>query len=158
VTPDTPAISAVVAADLDHRVVVTDRAYSVEEAAEKQGVAVPNLLKTLVARRSDDDYLFILVPGDRVIDWPSLRSHLGVNRMTMPDADEAFVATGYVRGTITPFGSQRAWPVIADSSIVEMGVVSFGAGAHGVSLHLDAKAALEFLGADLVPITKSKGA
>ncbi len=136
--------------------VVTDRAFSVEEAADKQGVDVPNLLKTLVARRGDDDYLFVLVPGDRIIDWPKLRAHLGVNRMTMPDADEAFEATGYVRGTITPFGSTRAWPVIADSSIGTMGVVSFGAGAHGVSLHVDATAALELLDAELVDVTKEK--
>lgn len=155
-TPDTPAITAVAAAGLDHRVVVTDRAFSVEEAADKQGVPVPNLLKTLVARRGDDDYLFVLVPGDRVIDWPLLRSHLGINRMTMPDAEEAFAATGYVRGTITPFGSQRPWPVIADDSIGEMGIVSFGAGAHGVSLHIDATAALEFLGAELASVTKEK--
>lgn len=153
---NTPAIEAVFEAGLVHRVVVTDRAFSVEEAAEKQGVDVPNLLKTLVARRGEDDYLFVLVPGDRIIDWPKLRAHLGVNRMTMPDADEAFEATGYVRGTITPFGSRRAWPVIADSSIATMGMVSFGAGAHGVSLHVDAVKALEFLDAELVEITKEK--
>lgn len=135
---------------------VTERAFSVEEAADKQGLAVPNLLKTLVARRGDDDYLFVLVPGDRVIDWPRLRSHLGINRMTMPDADEAYAATGYVRGTITPFGSQRAWPVIADSSIADLGTVSFGAGAHGVSLHLDAASALQFLGAELAAVTKER--
>ena len=154
--PDTPATTAAVEAGLDHSIVVTDRAFSVEEAADKQGVAVPNLLKTLVARRGEDDYLFVLVPGDRVIDWPKLRAHLGVNRMTMPDADEAFAATGYVRGTITPFGSQRAWPVIADASIGGMGTVSFGAGAHGVSLHIDATAALEHLDAELAEITKEK--
>lgn len=153
---DTRATAAVMAAGLDHRVVVTDRAFSVEEAAEKQGVAVPNLLKTLVARRAEDDYLFVLVPGDRVIDWPKLRAHLGVNRMTMPDADEAFTATGYERGTITPFGATRSWPVIADASIADMDVVSFGAGAHGVSLHLEAATALEFLEAELAGICKAK--
>ncbi len=154
--PDTPAIQAVESAELEHRIVVTERAFSVEEAAEKQGVPVPNLLKTLVARRGEDDYLFILVPGDKVIDWPRLRGHLGVNRMTMPDADEAFAATGYVRGTITPFGASRAWPVIADASIGAMETVSFGAGAHGVSLHVNAAAALAQLDADVVPIAKEK--
>lgn len=155
-TPTTPAITAVRAAGLRHKVVVTDRARSVEEAAEKQGVPVPNLLKTLVSRRGDDDYLFVLVPGDRVIDWPALRRHLGVNRMTMPDADEARAATGYERGTITPFGSIRLWPVVADQSIPSLGTVSFGAGAHGVALHIDAQEALAHLSADLAPITKLK--
>lgn len=152
----TPAIAAVEDAGLVHRVVVTERARSVEEAAEKQGVPVPNLLKTLVSRRGSDDYLFVLVPGDRLIDWPALRSHLGINRMTMPDADEARAATGYERGTITPFGSSHPWPVIADESIPSLGTVSFGAGAHGVALHIDAGQALDHLNAVLAPITKPK--
>lgn len=155
-TPDTPAIDAVRAGGIVHKVVVTDRARSVEEAAEKQGVPVPNLLKTLVSRRGADDYVFVLVPGDSVIDWPRLRAHLGVNRMTMPDADEAREATGYERGTITPFGSRRAWPVIADERIADLGMVSFGAGAHGVALHIEARSALDHLEADLAPITKPK--
>ena len=64
----------------------------------------------MVVRRGEDDHLLVLVPGDRQISWPKLRSHLGVNRLSMPPADKAREATGYERGTITPFGSTRAWP------------------------------------------------
>ena len=46
------------------------------------------------------------IPGRR-FDWPKLRAHLGVSRMSLPDADEAKAVTGYVRYTITPFGSTR---------------------------------------------------
>ncbi len=66
-------------------------------------------------RRAADDYVFVLVPGGRQIDWPKLRAHLGVKRLSLPDADEARAATGYERGTITPFGASHAWPVIADA-------------------------------------------
>jgi hypothetical protein len=34
-------------------------------------------------------------PRDR---WPKLRALLGVNRLSMPDADTALAVTGYVRG------------------------------------------------------------
>jgi hypothetical protein len=37
---------------------------------------------------------------------------LGVSKMKLPDAAEAFAATGYERGTITPIGSEPTWPVI----------------------------------------------
>ena len=92
--------------------------HSLAEAAQARGVEPADVIKTLVVRRGADDYLFVLVPGDRVISWPKLRTLLGVNRMTMPDAREAKDATGYERGTITPFGSTRTWPVIADERIV----------------------------------------
>jgi prolyl-tRNA editing enzyme YbaK/EbsC (Cys-tRNA(Pro) deacylase) len=54
----------------------------------------------------------------------------------MPDAELAREVTGYARGTITPLGSSRPWPVIADT-LAATGTVSIGGGAHGVSITLD---------------------
>ena len=42
------------------------------------------MVKTIVVRRGEGDYLFVLVPGDRVISWPKLRALLGVSRLSMP--------------------------------------------------------------------------
>ena len=83
-------------------------------------------------RRAEDDYLFVLVPGGREISWPKLRALLGVNRMSMPDAAVAKDVTGYERGTITPFGSTTALPVVADATVSGR-LISLGAGAHGVA-------------------------
>ena len=57
---------------------------SLQEAAEARGVSPADIVKTLVVRRADDDFLFVLVPGDREISWPKLRSHLGVSRLRAP--------------------------------------------------------------------------
>ena len=85
---------------------------SLQEAAAARGVEPRDIIKTLVVRRGEGDHLFVLVPGDREISWPKLRAHLGVNRLSMPDANTALEVTGYERGTITPFGSSTAWPVV----------------------------------------------
>lgn len=151
--PSTPALEAVAAAGIAHRVVRTGRARSVEEAAELRGVTVYALLKTLVVRRAEADYVFVLVPGDRAIDWPKLRSHLGVRRLSLPDAEEARRATGYERGAITPFGATHPWPVIADAAIAAGGPVSIGGGAHGVSITLDAGDLIAVLGAAVADVT-----
>jgi Cys-tRNA(Pro) deacylase len=130
----------------------TERASGAEEAARFQGIEMRQLLRTIVVRRGDDDYLFVLVPAGRRFDWPKLRELLGVRRMSLPDADEARAVTGYERYTITPFGSTRAWPVIADAAIVGEPVVSIGGGAFGLSLHLapqDLIAALDAQVADV---------
>lgn len=153
--PDTPALRALAATGLEYEPKVSARAGSVAEAAELRGVAVDALLKTLVVRRGEGDYLFVLVPGDRVIDWAKLRSHLGVRRMTLPDAAEAKEATGYERGTITPFGATHRWPVIADETIAAKGDVSLGAGAHGVSATLSAAALIDVLDASVADVTKA---
>ncbi len=123
------------------------------EAASLRGVLVEEMVKTMVVKRPEGSYLFVLVPGDRVIDWQKLRSHLGERRLSMPDAEEARSATGYERGTITPFGAREPFPVIADPSIATR-TVSIGAGAPGVSLSLAGADVVRVLDAELCEVTK----
>lgn len=136
---------------MPHEVVRHGPVSSLEEAAALRGVSPAQVIKTMVVRRGTDDYLFVLVPGDRNISWPKLRQHLGVNRASMPDADEAREVTGYARGTITPLGATRAFPVIADASIT--GAVSIGGGAHGVSLTVDTDDLVTVLDATVADVT-----
>jgi Cys-tRNA(Pro) deacylase len=128
------------------------RVGSLAEAAALRGVNPADIIKTLVVRRGDDDFLFVLVPGDREIAWPKLRAHLGVNRVSMPDAATALAVTGYERGTITPFGSTAPWPVIADATIAGRRI-SLGAGEHGASITVDADTALGALAAEFADVT-----
>jgi prolyl-tRNA editing enzyme YbaK/EbsC (Cys-tRNA(Pro) deacylase) len=93
------------------------------------------------------------VPGDRVISWPKLRSLLGVNRLSLPDAAAARAATGYERGTITPFGATRAWPVIADER-VRGRAITLGGGEPGVAVAVDADEAARVLDATLADVTE----
>jgi Cys-tRNA(Pro)/Cys-tRNA(Cys) deacylase len=97
--------------------------------------------------------LFVLVPGGRRFDWPKLRAHVGVKRMSLPDADEARSVTGYERGTITPFGSTRAWPVIADASIEGLSTVAIGGGQRGVNVHIAPADLVKATNAAVVDVT-----
>jgi Cys-tRNA(Pro) deacylase len=150
---DTPAIRAIAATGVAHRVVRTPRAGSAEEAAALQDIPLEALLRTIVVRRGDDDYVFVVVPAGRRFDWPTLRARLGVRRATLPDADEARAVTGYERYTITPLGSSRPWPVIVDASVVDQPLVSIGGGAFGVSVHLAPGDLIEVLDAEVVDVT-----
>jgi aminoacyl-tRNA editing protein len=88
---------AATAAGLDFDLVRTERPSSAEESARLQGIRLEQLLRTIVVRRGEGDYVFVLVPGGRQIEWPKLRAHLGVRRISLPDRDEAREATGYER-------------------------------------------------------------
>lgn len=152
--PAPSVVAALEAADLPYRVIEhTAPVRSLEEAAAARGVEVVDVVKTLVVRRAEDDYLFVLVPGGRQISWPKLRALLGVNRMSMPPADEAFAATGFVRGTITPLGSARPWPVVADVVLASRREVTLGSGVHDVAVGVDALALLESLAATVADVT-----
>lgn len=145
------ALAAARELGLAHAVTRHGPVRSLAEAAAARGVAPRQLLKTLVVRLAEDDYRFVLVPGDREIAWPKLRALLGVSRMSMPDADTAREVTGYERGTITPLGSTHAWPVVLDATA--QGAVSIGAGAHGVAVTVDARDLAEALDATVADVT-----
>jgi Cys-tRNA(Pro)/Cys-tRNA(Cys) deacylase len=133
----------------------TERPSSAEESASLQGIELGQLLRTIVIRRGADDYVFVLVPGGRRIDWPKLRAHLNTRRLALPDAEEAKDATGYERGTITPFGSSHPWPVIADTSLGAVGdQVAIGGGAHGVNMHMAAADLLRATEATVADVTE----
>lgn len=141
---------------MDFRVVRHGRVASLAEAAEARGVEPRDVVKTIVVRRAEDDFLLVLVPGDRTISWPKLRALLGVSRLSMPDSATAREVTGYERGTITPFGTLTALPIIADERLAGR-QISLGAGAHGVTLITAAEPALVALGAVVADVTEPEG-
>jgi len=146
------ATAAIEATGIAHTVTRHGRVGSLAEAAAARGVQPGDIIKTLVVRRAEDDYLFVLVPGDREISWPKLRGLLGVNRLSMPDAATARDVTGYERGTITPFGSRRPWPVVADATVAGR-TISIGAGAHGVAATAHGDDVVRVLNAQVADVT-----
>lgn len=126
---------------------------SLEEAAGILGITPAEIVKSLVVKHKDGTFLFALIPGDRQISWPKLRTLVGVNKLSLPPADVALDATGYERGTITPLGSTTAWPVYADATIAGRRI-SMGAGEHGYSAFVDADALTAALRAVVADISE----
>lgn len=123
-------------------IVPRDKVRSLEEAADALGIPASALLKTLVIKRSDDTFVFALIPGGRKLDWAKLRAVLGVNKLSLPAADIAWDVTHYESGTITPFGSHSVLPVFVDASVFEEPVpeqVGLGSGDRGHGLLVHAK-------------------
>lgn len=146
-------IADAAARGLDVEIVERLAARSLEEAAGILGITPADIVKSLVVKHKDGTFLFALIPGDRQISWPKLRTLVGVNKLSLPPADVALDATGYERGTITPLGSTTAWPVYADAAIVGRRI-SMGAGEHGYSAFVDADALTAALGAVVADISE----
>jgi Cys-tRNA(Pro)/Cys-tRNA(Cys) deacylase len=151
---ETPALAAIAASGLPYRIVHFRPAPDLAEAARRRGIELNQVVKTMVVRRGEGDHLLVLVPGDRVIDWPKLRRHLGVTRLSLPDSEEALRVTGYARGVITPLGTRRPLPVVADGSILEHEEVSMASGAPGVAIHLSGADLVVVTGAEIAGVTR----
>ena len=149
------ALAAVEELGITYGVVRHGPVASLADAARARGVEPADVIKTIVVRRADDDFLFVLVPGDRTIAWPKLRALLGVSRLSMPDAATALRVTGYERGTITPFGSVTPLSTIADERMLGR-TVTLGAGAHGVAIRVSGNDAVAALRATVADVTEAE--
>jgi len=145
------AVDDAAARGVQVEVVARPPARSLVEAAGGLGIEPARLVKTMVVRRTDDDFLFVLLPGDRQISWPKLRALLGVSRLSLPAAEVALAATGYARGTITPLGSSTAWPVFADVRI--SGRIALGSGAPDRALFVESAELWPALGATVADLS-----
>jgi Cys-tRNA(Pro)/Cys-tRNA(Cys) deacylase len=61
----TPALEAAEALGLPHRVIRHGPVRTLAEAARARGLPPADVVKTLVVRRGEDDFLLVLVPGGR---------------------------------------------------------------------------------------------
>ncbi len=145
--PDTPATRTLDEAGIAYRITHHGRVNSAEEAAAARGIAVGALAKSLVIRVNANEYVIVLIPADRGLDYPKLRALLGVRRLTMPSPDEAKDATGYARGTITPLGA-GAWPTYVDERLLDHDEISVGSGSHGWAIAVAPR--------DLVSVTSAQ--
>jgi len=157
VSDPTRALAAADALGLRYEVTRHGPVRSLAEAAAARGIEPSQVVKTMVVRVAEGDHRFVLVPGDREIAWPKLRALLGVNRLSLPDAATAKEATGYERGTITPFGSAKPWPVIADES-ARGRTISLGGGERGVGIQVAADEAIAALGGTFADVTEATAA
>ena len=148
------ALRAADQAGLRYRVINHGPVGSLPEAARARGVEPADVVKTIVVRRSGtDEFLFVLIPGDRTISWPKLRTLLKVSRLSLPEPAVARNATGYEPGTITPFGSREPWPVVADERIAGR-EITLGAGEPGVAIVASADDIIDALGARLADVSQ----
>jgi Cys-tRNA(Pro) deacylase len=154
VAEEAPGVRAALDRGIEHRIIHPGHVTSVEEAAAACGVETDQVVKTLVVRRGADDYVLVLVPGSRSLSWPKLRAVLGVNRIALPDADEALAATGYARGTITPLGLDL--PVVADERIVGQ-EITLGTGQRDTVVALNADAVIDAYAAMVADVTTDSG-
>ncbi|PYY50799.1 aminoacyl-tRNA deacylase [Curtobacterium sp. MCBD17_023] len=142
---------------LDVQVVERPAADSLEGAAAMLGIDPGDIVKTLVVKRHDGGFLLALVPGGRSIAWKKLRTVVGVNKLSMPDAATALEASGYERGTITPIGATGDLPVYADERVLGRRI-ALGAGRQGASAFVDGDALVAAYGATIADITDEEPA
>ncbi|MGA7193040.1 MAG: YbaK/EbsC family protein [Anaerolineales bacterium] len=108
--------------------------HSLEQAAQERNQRLGQVVRSILFRLSENEYLMALVAGPKQISWKALRKHLGQSRLTMASEDEVFTVTGYRIGTVSPFGLPRPLRILIDESVLKEDEISIGSGMRGVAV------------------------
>ncbi len=122
---------------------------SLEQAASERGLVPDQIVRSLVFRLENDKYILVLMPGPGKVDWPKLRHHLGVSRITTAEADEVLEVTGYPTGAVSPFGLPEPLRILADRRIQDHETISIGAGIRNAGIILQRDDLLEAIDPEL---------
>jgi len=143
----TPVTRALDALGISHRFFQhPGKVHSLEQAAQERGQEPGQIIRSIVFRLAQDEFVMVLVAGPAQISWPALRAYLGRSRLTMADEGEILAVTGYPIGAVSPFGLSQPMRVLADRSVVQEGEVSIGSGVRYTTVILDGSDLLRALG------------
>ena len=102
---------------------------TVRDAARVLNVENDQIIKSLVFH-VEDDPLLVINNGLARVDRKKLADYLGVGRkgVKFADADQALKITGYVVGSMPPFGHRKKLRTLVDSAVNQLEVVYGGGG------------------------------
>ncbi|MBI1856278.1 MAG: YbaK/EbsC family protein [Chloroflexi bacterium] len=109
---------------------------SFEQAASERGQKPGQVIRSILFRVGEDEFIMALVAGPAQISWKKLRQHLGQSRLTMATEDEVLEVTGYRVGTVGPFGLPRPLKVLIDARVLKEEEVSIGSGMRNTAVIL----------------------
>lgn len=110
---------------------------SLLEAARERNQQPSQVIKTIIFRVKRDNFLAILIAGDRQVSWKKLRLAVDSPRLTTASVDEVFTITGCRPGTVSPLCIPTNVPIYVDSSVLQNKVVSIGSGTPGKAFILN---------------------
>lgn len=112
---------------------------SFEQAAADRGQRPSQVVRSILFRISEDEFVMALVAGPAQISWKELRKLLGRSRITMATEEEVLQVTGYKVGTVGPFGLLNQVAVLIEAGVLEEEEISIGSGMRDTAVILTSR-------------------
>jgi Cys-tRNA(Pro)/Cys-tRNA(Cys) deacylase len=107
-----------------------------ETVAEKIGLPVEQVFKTLVAEGDRSGVCLAVIPGHYQLDLKALAKQTGDRKIDTVALRDVQPLTGYIRGGVTALACKHEYPVYVDEVAQLFDVISVSAGMRGLQVLL----------------------
>ena len=104
------------------------------EAAEKLGVDVRQVFKTLVVMTETDMLAVAILPVDKSLNFKKVAKVLGCKKVQMAEPKQVERSTGYVLGGVSPLGQKKRLVTIIDDSAEMQPTIYVSGGRRGLGV------------------------
>lgn len=123
------------------------------EAAEKLGVEVTQVFKTLVVATDVGALAVAILPVDKTLNFKKMAKAVGCKKTQMADPKQVERSTGYVLGGVSPLGQKKRLTTIIDDSAQNQSTIYVSGGRRGLEIELPPDQLADALTARFIAIT-----
>ena len=109
---------------------------SIEETAAQRGINPAVMVKSILLRDMDENYILACVPGNKSVDPKKVRAQLSCRRVTCVAAHQVQEVTGFEVGTVTPLLLPKNFAILFDISLQAQKTVTISSGNKQFGLEL----------------------
>lgn len=124
------------------------------EAAEKMGVNLAHVFKTLVVQDDNDKLAVAIVPVEHLLNLKKIAKAIGSKKAVMADPKLVERTTGYVLGGVSPLGQKKRLPTVIDITAKNLETMYVSGGRRGLEIELPPEELAKTLGASFADLVQ----
>ena len=136
-------------------ILLKEHTLTVEDAARALNVETRQIIKSLVFQVNGEPFL-VINNGQARVDRKKLAAHIGVGRkkVKFADPDQVLEMTGFVVGSMPPFGHKNRLRTVVDPAVARQETVYGGGGDINAMMQIAPNALLEATRAEIVELSE----
>ncbi len=131
---------------------VKDSAVDGISVANKLGVAVEKVFKTLVTKGHGGDFYVFVVPVAKELNLKAAAKRVGEKSVEMIKVSDMLKITGYIRGGCSPIGMKKNYNTVIDDSSMNLDKIIVSGGKIGFQVEIAPKDLIQLINAETSPI------
>ena len=106
-------------------------------AAEKAGLELEKVYKTIVMQNSEKKIFVFCLPAEFSVSLKKARALTGSKEIDLIKMDDLLKLTGYIRGGCSPLGMKKRYPTYIEETALLEDHIYVSAGQRGMQLEVD---------------------